>query len=88
MGYRQYFNDNFQVAFAGSFLKFARFLDPNTRINATDITPVWGSWSNSNIEMRFNKTDAGAPDVKTFTTDSGLLSRCSFWDSVSDKTAQ
>ncbi|KAK7683629.1 hypothetical protein QCA50_013467 [Cerrena zonata] len=88
MGYRQYFNDNFQVAFAGSFLKFARFLNPNTRINSTDITPTWAPWSTTHTEMRFNRTDAGAPDVKTFKTDDGLLSRCSFWDSVSDKTAQ
>lgn len=88
MGYRQYFNDDFQVAFAGSFLKFARFLNPNTRINSTDITPAWAPWSTTHTEMRFNRTDAGAPDVKTFKTDDALLTRCSFWDSVSDKTAQ
>ncbi|KAF7335495.1 Carboxylic ester hydrolase [Mycena venus] len=75
-------NTDFINAFAQIFTAFAISLDPNVKVSPT-ITPPWAKWDDvRRTEMNFNKTEAGAPVVRTVKTDEALLERCRFWDSV------
>lgn len=49
-------------------------LDPNVK-SASTITPRWEVWAGE-VEMLFNKTEAGAPDIRPVKTSSALLERC------------
>jgi len=72
-----YDNTQFITAFSNSFMAMAMYETPDHRYTPGDITPSWDSWlNNNNIEMMFNKTPAGLPDVHTFITDEDLLNRC------------
>ncbi|KAK0482570.1 Alpha/Beta hydrolase protein [Armillaria novae-zelandiae] len=83
-------NPDFVKAFAESFLAFVVSLDPNQTFEPT-ITPDWARYSfqkSHQVEMRFNKTEAGDPAVLPFTTPEDVLDRCSFWESVSPEIGQ
>ncbi|KDR83230.1 hypothetical protein GALMADRAFT_221149 [Galerina marginata CBS 339.88] len=80
-------NPDFDKAFSESFLDFAMSLNTNVKWDPTNPRPLWQTWNGSN-EMLFNKTVAGAPDVRLIETSSALLARCDFWDSVSAFAAQ
>ncbi|KAF5358811.1 hypothetical protein D9758_008542 [Tetrapyrgos nigripes] len=82
-------NADFQKAFTQSFLAFAISMDPNSKFDPTNITPQWSKYSAGNTEMVFNSTEDGsAADIHTISTNSGLLERCSFWESVGQLTGQ
>ncbi|KAK0211801.1 Alpha/Beta hydrolase protein [Armillaria fumosa] len=83
-------NSDFVKAFTESFLAFVVSLDPNQTFEPT-ITPDWARYSfqeGHQVEMRFNKTEAGDPAVLPFTTPEDLLDRCSFWESVGPEIGQ
>ncbi|KAK0463611.1 Alpha/Beta hydrolase protein [Desarmillaria tabescens] len=72
-------NTDFDKAFAESFLAFIMSLDPNETFEPT-ITPSWEPFSfqqSHQVEMRFNRTEAGDPAIMPFTTPEDLLDRCS-----------
>ncbi|KAL5483591.1 hypothetical protein ACEPAI_8823 [Sanghuangporus weigelae] len=81
-------NAQFSASFAGSFMAFVKFGDPNMHPVADDITPTWSVFNSGNTEMLFNRTEDFQADVRPFTTDSGLLQRCSFWESVAPSIPQ
>ncbi|KAJ7653513.1 hypothetical protein B0H17DRAFT_1214629 [Mycena rosella] len=76
-------NTDFANAFAHSFTSFAISLDPNIKVDPTNITAKWRTWSVGKMEMLLKKTDAGVPDVRPVQTDDALLERRQFWNSVS-----
>ncbi|KDR78758.1 hypothetical protein GALMADRAFT_137768 [Galerina marginata CBS 339.88] len=80
-------NPAFAKAFSESFLNFAMSYNVNTKWDPTDITPQWQLWNGSN-EMLFNKTEAGALDIRPVKSNQGLLERCNFWESISASTSQ
>ncbi|KAK0211202.1 Alpha/Beta hydrolase protein [Desarmillaria ectypa] len=83
-------NTDFDKAFAESFLAFVMSLDPNGTFEPT-ITPSWKPFSfqqGHQVEMRFNRTQAGDPAILPFTTPEDLLDRCSFWESVGSEIGQ
>ncbi|KAK0211203.1 Alpha/Beta hydrolase protein [Desarmillaria ectypa] len=83
-------NTDFDKAFAESFLGFVMSLDPNGTFEPT-ITPPWKPFSfqqGHQVEMRFNRTEAGYPAVLPFATPEDLLDRCSFWESVGSEIGQ
>ncbi|KAL0945303.1 hypothetical protein HGRIS_000809 [Hohenbuehelia grisea] len=81
-------NSAFVASFADSFLAFVKDQDPNAKFNEADITPAWSLFNTSNTEMLFNRTEDGQPDIRSITTDVGVLARCSFWANMSALTAQ
>ncbi|KAJ8692186.1 hypothetical protein PTI98_009521 [Pleurotus ostreatus] len=81
-------NPTFITAFSGAFMDFATALDPNRKIDSTNITPQWSRHLIGNAEMLFNRTVGGASDIRAITTSSTLLQRCAFWESVGRLTAQ
>ena len=68
-------NPDFDKAFSEAFLDFALALNPNVKLDPTNITPLWKSWDGLN-EMLFNKTGANTPDIRLTSTSSALLKRC------------
>ncbi|KAF7327297.1 COesterase domain-containing protein [Mycena kentingensis (nom. inval.)] len=80
-------NTQFINAFAQSFSNFIISLDPNVKVSNT-ITPPWPLYSLGSVEMLFNRTAAGAPDVRVVPTDEALDLRCAFWNEASSNTAQ
>ncbi|KAJ7589890.1 Alpha/Beta hydrolase protein [Mycena floridula] len=87
-GVPPYNNTAFDKAFPESFLTFVRSLDLNKKFDV-NIIPQWSAWDESGkVEMLFNKTETGAPDIRPITTSNALLNRCNFWESVSVRTAQ
>ncbi|KAF9260763.1 alpha/beta-hydrolase [Marasmius fiardii PR-910] len=80
-------NTDFQKAFSQSFMSFVISLDPNVKVDSSNITPRWRMYNNGRTEMVFNRT-GNAPDVHPTTTDSALLARCSFWEGVAALTGQ
>ncbi|KAK1234058.1 hypothetical protein PQX77_002752, partial [Marasmius sp. AFHP31] len=74
-------NTDFVNAFAQSFVSFAISLDPNVKVDPSNITPQWDLYSLSNDEMVFNKTVDDLPDIRPIETNKDLLARCSFWES-------
>lgn len=73
-------NPQFDASFAGSFLGFAKFGDPNHHPVSNIITPEWPLFTAGRpTEMLFNRTEGFQPDIHTFETDPGLLSRCAVW---------
>ncbi|KAF4597009.1 hypothetical protein EYR40_007459 [Pleurotus pulmonarius] len=76
-------NPTFITAFSGAFMDFASSLDPNRKIDSTNITPQWSRHLIANAEMLFNRTVDGQPDIRAITTSSTLLQRCaspgSYW---------
>ncbi|KDR83231.1 hypothetical protein GALMADRAFT_221150 [Galerina marginata CBS 339.88] len=80
-------NVDFDKAFGESYMDFALSLNTNVKWDPTNPRPSWDAWNGSN-EMLFNKTVAGAPDIRLIKTSNALLSRCDFWNSVSASTAQ
>ncbi|KAJ7132402.1 Alpha/Beta hydrolase protein [Mycena epipterygia] len=81
-------NTAFINAFTQGFLSFAVNLDPNIKLRPI-ITPVWRKWSlAADSEMVFNRTEVGAPWIAAAPPSDALLSRCEFWHSVRDLTAQ
>ncbi|ESK88263.1 cephalosporin esterase, partial [Moniliophthora roreri MCA 2997] len=81
-------NTAFLNAFSQSFLSFVISLDPNVKVDPTNITPQWSLYSDGNTEMKFNKTADNQPNVTTITTDDNLLERCSLWESLGSLTGQ
>lgn len=81
MGTPGFNNAAFIKAFSQDFLSVARFLNPGTKFDPTNITPRWNPWAQGHTEMLFNRTEAGAPVVQPVATASGLLERCR-WVSV------
>jgi hypothetical protein len=69
-------NPQFDASFAGAFTGFAKFGDPNVHPVSQIITPRWNTFKPHNSEMLFNRTASNQPDIRQFTTDPGLLSRC------------
>ncbi|KAF8161671.1 Alpha/Beta hydrolase protein [Crassisporium funariophilum] len=80
-------NPAFDKSFSESFLNFAMALNTNAKTDTSNITPTWGLWDGA-TEMLFNRTEAGAPDIRAVKTSSALLQRCQFWQSVAAATAQ
>ncbi|KAF5358812.1 hypothetical protein D9758_008541 [Tetrapyrgos nigripes] len=82
-------NPDFLKAFSGVFMDFVISLDPNVKVDPTNITPRWSKFNVGNTEMVFNRTeDSTAAVIHTTTTDPKLLERCNFWDSVGALTGQ
>jgi hypothetical protein len=73
-GVPAYNNTAFIKAFAQSFLDFSMSLTPNIK-SAPTITPRWNMWGGE-VEMLFNRTEAGTPDVQPVKTSSALMERC------------
>jgi len=67
-------NPEFDKAFPQTFLDFVTMLNPNLKVSPT-ITPLWKLWDGSN-EMLFNRTEGGAPDIRSVKTSVELLNRC------------
>ncbi|KAF8150917.1 Alpha/Beta hydrolase protein [Crassisporium funariophilum] len=80
-------NPAFDKSFSESFLNFAITLNTNAKTDPANITPAWGMWEGA-TEMLFNRTEAGAPDIRAVRTSGALLKRCEFWQSVAAVTAQ
>ncbi|KAJ7512423.1 alpha/beta-hydrolase [Mycena galericulata] len=70
-----YTNPAFLEAYQQSFLSTVISLDPNVHSDSS-ILPAWHGWSEGATEMLFNKTDSGAPVVKSIDTDPKTLERC------------
>ncbi|KAK1229858.1 hypothetical protein PQX77_007076 [Marasmius sp. AFHP31] len=81
-------NTEFIDAFAQSFVSFAISLDPNAKVDPSNITPQWDLHDISTDRMVFNKTVDNLPDVRLVGTNKDLLARCSFWASLSARTGQ
>ncbi|KAL0578556.1 hypothetical protein V5O48_003457 [Marasmius crinis-equi] len=81
-------NTDFINAFAQPFINFAISLDPNAKVDPSNITPKWDLYSTDNTEMVFNKTAENLPDIHADTTNEALLERCRFWESVGALTGQ
>ncbi|PAV18001.1 alpha beta-hydrolase [Pyrrhoderma noxium] len=86
-------NAQFSASFDGGFLGLAKADDPNTRVVDNIITPNWVPFGGiggdqGHTEMLFNKTEDSQPDIRSFTTDSSLLTRCEFWMSVAASLPQ
>ncbi|PFH46775.1 hypothetical protein AMATHDRAFT_50801 [Amanita thiersii Skay4041] len=80
-GHPPFDNVDFRTAFAQSFINFVISLDPNVKIEPTNITPQWSPWNSGN-EMLFNRTEDAMPDIRQIRTSRALLKRCAFWESV------
>ncbi|KAG9225193.1 hypothetical protein CCMSSC00406_0007024 [Pleurotus cornucopiae] len=81
-------NTAFATSFAQSFFNVALFMDPNHKLGKSSTTPPWPSFLLGNTEMLFNRTEGKQPDIRPIGTDSKLLQRCAFWESVSHLTSQ
>ncbi|KAG7093771.1 hypothetical protein E1B28_007419 [Marasmius oreades] len=81
-------NTDFINAFAQSFTSFAISLDPNVKVDPSNITPRWNLYNIHNTEMVFNKTDEDLPEVHPIESNEALLKRCRFWKSVGALTGQ
>ncbi|KAF9268298.1 alpha beta-hydrolase [Marasmius fiardii PR-910] len=84
-------NTDFQKAFSESFMSFVISLDPNQKVDPSNITPKWETYSEGSgrTEMVFNRTASGnAADVHAVMTDSALLKRCGFWEGLGALTGQ
>ena len=68
----------FGKSFSESFFNFVLTLDPTMKWDPSDITPAWELWNDGggNIEMLFNVTEGGAPDIRSVRTSDALLERC------------
>jgi hypothetical protein len=77
-GSRTYDNANFVQAFNQSFINVILSLDPNKKFDPTDRTLPWRNWSSDHMEMLFNETAAGDPDMRAVSTDPRLLARCEY----------
>ncbi|KAJ7216250.1 Alpha/Beta hydrolase protein [Mycena rebaudengoi] len=83
---RVYNNTQFVDAFAQSFTAFVMSQDPNVKVSDT-ILPRWDRWDPvGRMEMLFNRTDAGIPDLRQVTTSDALLERCHFWECLGQLT--
>ena len=69
-------NTDFINAFVQSFISFAISLDPNVKVDPSNITPQWELYGSSGNEIVFNKTVDEKPDVHPATVDEELLRRC------------
>ena len=56
-------------------MDFVISLDPNVKVDRTNITPRWNKFNVGNTEMVFNRT-GNAADIHTISTDPKLLERC------------
>ncbi|KAI0688126.1 cephalosporin esterase [Cytidiella melzeri] len=83
-----YPNPQFHASFAGAFMGFGKFGDPNVHPVPQIITPEWKLYEHRNTEMLFNRTEDFKPDIRAITTDPALLKRCEFWRSVAGSAAQ
>ncbi|KAJ7709086.1 hypothetical protein B0H16DRAFT_1703953 [Mycena metata] len=82
-------NTAFIDAFAQSFTSFIINQNPNIKVDPSTITPPWSPFAVGDTEMLFNQTAPdGLPVVQPITTSSALLTRCQFWESVGNLTAQ
>ncbi|KAG2743957.1 alpha/beta-hydrolase [Suillus brevipes Sb2] len=81
-------NAQFITSFSNSFMAMVMFETPDHRYTPGDITPSWKKWRQGSMEMIFNKTSEGAPNVYTSMTDKDLLDRCTYWRNVSAYSAQ
>ncbi|KAK1234057.1 hypothetical protein PQX77_002751 [Marasmius sp. AFHP31] len=81
-------NTDFIDAFAQAVISFTISLDPNVKVDPSNITPPWDLYSLSTKEMVFNKTAEDVPNIRPVETNKDLLARCSFWESVNARTAQ
>ena len=61
-----------------SIMSFAKYYDPNTKFDPTDITPHWDEYADGQTEMLFNRTEAGEAVAVPFETDPSLLRRCAY----------
>ena len=56
-------------------MSFVISLDPNDKLDSSNITPEWSKFSEGESEMVFNRT-GNAADVRAATADPDLLARC------------
>ena len=63
-------------AFVQSFVSFAISLDPNAKVDPSNITPQWELYGPSGGQVVFNKTVDEKPDVHPAAVDDELLRRC------------
>lgn len=73
-----YNNSDFVSSFSKSFLDMVLSGDPNIKFDTANLTPQWPTWSINATEMLFNETSAGLPDIRTISSDTGLLERCAY----------
>jgi hypothetical protein len=59
-------------------MSFAISLNPNEKIDPTNIVPDWPLFSNGSSQMVFNRTEAGEPDIQLTPVDEALLERCRY----------
>jgi hypothetical protein len=57
-------------------MSFVISQDPNIKFDESNVVPDWPLYSESGIEMIFNKTEDNSVDIDTRLTDSDLMSRC------------
>jgi hypothetical protein len=57
-------------------MSFVISQDPNVKFDDTNIVPDWPLYREGSIEMFFNRTEDGLPDIDVRTTDFDLMSRC------------
>jgi hypothetical protein len=57
-------------------MSFVISQDPNVKFDDTNIVPYWPLYKEGSIEMFFNSTEDGLPDINIRATDSDLVDRC------------
>jgi hypothetical protein len=66
----------FQEAFAELFTSMIIHQDPNNKLNRSNPVPYWPPWYPGQIEMLFNKTSSGLPNIDLSETSVFLTGRC------------
>ncbi|KAL0948801.1 hypothetical protein HGRIS_008931 [Hohenbuehelia grisea] len=88
----EYNNPVFANAFTRAFTNFAKTLDPNPTPGTPDaaLVPRWESYANNRMEMVFNMTEEGRPNIKAEKINGMLVNRCAFWNDrrILELTAQ
>lgn len=57
-------------------MSFVVSLDPNAKIDESNIVPDWPLYSQGSQQMVFNRTESEDPDIKTRVIDEKLVDRC------------
>jgi hypothetical protein len=57
-------------------MSFVISQDPNVKFDDSNIVPEWPLYSDSGIEMVFNKTADNSTDIAARASDASLLERC------------
>ncbi|KAF8628592.1 hypothetical protein AX15_003815 [Amanita polypyramis BW_CC] len=80
-------NEAFIDAFGQVITDFTLSLNPNIKMDPTNIMPRWDRWR-GRFEMLFDKTEADAPLIKQLVSSAALLKRCRLWESLGALSSQ